>query len=113
MSSHALPLALIVDHRLAACPYSAVLADDTARMRHLVWRIVPLQCAAVSPIVIADRALRGRILQVLNAVKYVPNAATASESEALAWLMSRPPQLSALARAARCSVPATCADIER
>ena len=82
-------------------------------MRHLVWRIVPLQCAAVSPIVIADRALRGRILQVLNAVKYVPNAATASESEALAWLMSRPPQLSALARAARCSVPATCADIER
>ena len=57
--------------------------------------------------------LRGRILQVLNAVKFVPNAATASESEALAWLMSRPPQLSALARAARCSVPATCADIER
>ena len=37
----------------------------------------------------------------------------AISSEALAWLMSRPPQLSALARAARCSVPATCADIER
>ena len=113
MSWHALPPALTVDHRLAACPYSAVLANDTARMRHLLWRIVPLQCGAVSPIAVADRALRGRILNLLNIVKYVPNAATASESEALAWLMSRPPQLSLLARAARCSVPVTCADIQR
>ena len=113
MSSRALPPALIVDHRLAACPYSAVLADDTARMRHLVWRIVPLQCAAVSPIIIADRALRSRILQLLHVVKFVPHAATASESEASAWLMSKPPQLSLLARAARCSVPVTGADIER
>ena len=113
MSSRALPPALIVDHRLAACPYSAVLADDTARMRHLLWRIVPLQCGAVSPIAVADRALRSRILQLLNVVKFVPHAATASESEASAWLMSKPPQLSLLARAARCSVPVTGADIER
>lgn len=113
MSSRALPPALIVDHRLAACPYSAVLADDTARMRHLLWRIVPLQCGAVSPIAVADRALRSRILQLLNVVKFVPHAATASESEASAWLMSKPPQLSLLAKAARCSVPVTGADIER
>jgi len=113
LSWHALPPALTVDHRLAACLYSAVLTDDTARMRHLLWRIVPLQCAAVSPIAVADRALRGRILNLLNVVKLVPNAATASESEAIAWLMSRPPQLSVLARAARCSVPATGADVER
>jgi hypothetical protein len=82
-------------------------------MRHLLWRIVPLQCGAVSPIAVADRALRNRILQILNVVKFVPNAATVSESEASAWLMSKPPQLSLLARAARCSVPVTCADIER
>ena len=113
MSSHALPPALIVDYRLAACPYSAVLAHDTARMRHLLWRIVPLQCGAVSPIAVADRALRSRILQLLHVVRFVPHAATASESEAIAWLMSRPSQLSVLARAARCSVPATGADVER
>lgn len=82
-------------------------------MRHLMWRIVPLQCGAVSPITVADRALRNRILQFLNVVKFVPNAATASESDASAWLMSTPPQLSVLARAARCSVSDTCADIER
>ena len=113
MPSHALPPALTVDHRLAACPYSAVLTDDTARMRHLLWRIVPLQCGAVSPIAVADRALRSRILQLLHVVKFVPHAATASESEASAWLMSKPLQLTLLAKAARCSVPVTGADIER
>ena len=105
--------ALTVDVRLAACAYAAVLQHDTARMRHLLWRIVPLKCPPVSPIAITDRALRSRILQLLNVVKLVPNAATASESEAIAWLMSRPPQLSVMARAARCSVPATGADVER
>jgi hypothetical protein len=78
-----------------------------------MWRTVPLQCPSACSIVIADKALRGRIMQLLNAVKLVPNAATCSESEAVSWLMTKPSQLSALAKAAKCSVPATDADVER
>ena len=95
------------------CPYSAALQDDAARMRHLLWRSVPLRCAAVSPIVITDNKLARRVLSVLNIVQKVPNAATASESEAIAWLLSSTQQLNLLARSAGCSVPATSADVER
>ena len=49
----------------------------------------------------------------VNAVKLVPNAATCSQSDAISWLMTNPSQLSALAKAAKCSVPATDADVER
>ena len=68
---------------------------------------------AVSPIVITDSKLARRVLSVLNIVQKVPNAATASESEAIAWLLSSTQQLNLLARAAGCSVPATSADVER
>ena len=101
------------DFRLTACPYTAVLTDSMARMRHLMWRTVPLQCPAACSIVIADKTLRGRIMQLLNIVKLVPNAATCSEREAVSWLMTTPSQLSALAKAAKCSVPATDADVVR
>ena len=99
--------------RLHGCPYAAVLADDMARTRHLMWRTVPLHCPSACCIVIADKALRGRVMQLLNAVKLVPNAATCSQSDAVSWLMTNPSQLSALAKAAKCSVPATDADVER
>ena len=99
--------------RLSCCPYAAALANDMDRMRHLMWRTVPLQCPAACSIVIADKALRGRIMQLLNVVKLVPNAATCSEREAVSWLMTKPSQLSALAKAAKCSVPATDADVVR
>ena len=99
--------------RLNGCPYAAVLRDDMARTRHLMWRTVPLHCPSACCIIIADRALRGRVMQLLNAVKLVPNAATCSEREAVSWLMTNPSQLSSLAKAAKCSVPATDADVER
>ena len=84
-----------------------------ARTRHLMWRTVPLHCPSACCIVIADKALRGRVMQLLNAVKLVPNAATCSQSDAVSWLMTNPSQLSALAKAANCSVPATDSDVER
>jgi hypothetical protein len=43
---------------------------------------------------------------MLNVVKFVPNAAAASESDAVSWLLSQPSQLSVLAKAANCSLPA-------
>ena len=112
-SSHYFSSRLFVHIRLTACPYAAVLGDDMARTRHLMWRTVPLHCPSACCIVIADKALRGRVMQLLNAVKLVPNAATCSEREAISWLMTNPSQLSALAKAAKCSVPATDADVER
>ena len=99
--------------RLHRCPYAAVLGDDMARTRHLMWRTVPLHCLSACCIVIADKALRGRVMQLLNAVKLVPNAATCSQRDAISRLMTKPSQLSALAKAARCSVPATGDDVER
>jgi hypothetical protein len=102
--------------RLSCCPYAATLADDMDRMRHLVWRTVPLGCTSPCCIVIdkkRDRDLKDRVMKLLNAVKVVPNVATASESDAVSWLMADASRLSALATAAGCSVPANAKDIER
>jgi hypothetical protein len=102
--------------RLCSCPYAAALTCNMARMRHLLWHTVPLQCASSCCIAIdkkADKALQGRVMQLLNAVKFVPGAATASESDAASWLMANPSQLSALGKAAGCSVPASVTDVER
>jgi hypothetical protein len=52
-------------------------------------------------------------MQLLNVVKFVPNAATASENDAISWLMATPSHLFALARAARCNIPASVKDVER
>ena len=84
-----------------------------ARMRHLLWRTVPLRCPSLCPIIISDKVLRARIMQMLEIVKLVPSAATASESDAVAWLVARPPQLSPLLRGFKCSVPATEADVRK
>ena len=102
--------------RLSCCPYAAALADDMDRMRHLMWRTVPLQCSSPCCIVIdkrADNSPIGRVMQLLNVVKFVPNAASASESDAVSWLMDHFRRLSALAEAANCSVPANVKDVER
>jgi hypothetical protein len=102
--------------RLCSCPYAAALTDDMARMRHLLWRTVPLRCASPCCIDVdkkADKALQNRVMQLLHAVKFVPSAVTAIESDAAAWLMANPPQLSAIAKAANRSVPANVKDVER
>jgi hypothetical protein len=101
-------------HRLASCPYAtAVAGDKMARMRHLIWRIVPLKCPSASPVIINDKALRGRIMKLINAVKFVPNAASAARGDAITWLLSSDTHLSTIAKAESCSQPATAADIDR
>jgi hypothetical protein len=100
--------------RLRDCPYAAVLADNMARMRHLLWRTVPLQCHSPSSIIIgkSSKALRTRIKELLNVMKFVPNVATASKDAATAWLLANN-QVSAIAKAASCTQPATAADFDR
>jgi hypothetical protein len=79
--------------RLRSCPYAAALIDDMAHMRHLLWRTVPLRYASPCCIDVdkkADKALQSRMMPLMHAVKFVPSAATASESDAAAWLMANP-----------------------
>ena len=105
--------------RLSCCPYAAALADDMDRMRHLIWRTVPFRGASPCGIVIdrkGDRELQVRVMKLLLVVKFVPNFATASESDAVSWLMADPwrqRRLSTLAKAVGCSVPSTVKDVER
>jgi hypothetical protein len=101
--------------RLSSCPYAAALTDDKmAHIRHLIWRIVPVKCSSASSVEIdvKSKAMRTRITGLVNVVKFVPNAASASREDAIAWLLSSTPQLSAIARAESCSQPATAADID-
>jgi hypothetical protein len=101
-------------HRLASCPYAAAVAGDKmARMRHLIWRIVPLKRPSCSLVIINDKALRGRIMKLMNAVKFVPSAASAARGDAIMWLLSNDTQLSTIAKAESCSQPTTAADIDR
>jgi hypothetical protein len=102
--------------RLSCCPYAAALANDMDRMRHLMWRTVPFRGASPCCIVIDrkdDRDLQARVMKLLNAMKVVPDVATASESDAVSWLMADASRLSALATAAGCSVPANSKEVER
>ena len=101
-------------NRLDSSPYAAVLTDDMARMRHLLWRTVPLKCPSACTIVIekSHRAVRGRVMKLLNVVKFVPNAATCSKDDAVAWLLKNPSLLSAIAKAESCGQPATPADFD-
>ena len=99
-------------HRLGSCPYAAAFAEDKmARMRHLIWRTVPLKCPR--PVIINDRALRGRVMKLVNVVKFVPNAASAARGDAIAWMLSSAAELSAIAKAEECNQSATAADIDR
>jgi hypothetical protein len=59
-----------------------------------------------------SKAMRTRITGLVNVGKLVPNAASASREDAIAWLLSSTPHLSAIARAESCSQPATAADID-
>ena len=102
--------------RLSCCPYAASLANDMDRMRHLMWRTVPFGCALPCCIVIDRKGakdLQARVMKLLNAVKLMPDVATASESDAVSWLMADASRLSALATAAGCSVPANVKDVEK
>jgi hypothetical protein len=86
------------------------------RMRHLMWRTVPFGCASPCCIVIdrkGDRDLQARVMKLLNALKSMPDVATASEGDAVSWLMADASRLSALAKASGCSVPANVKDVER
>ncbi len=53
-------------------------------------------------------------MQMLNVVKFVPDAASASESDAVLWLLSKPSQLLVFAKVANYSLPAvpSKADVE-
>jgi hypothetical protein len=99
-------------NRLDSSPYAAVLTDDMARMRHLLWRTVPLKCPSACTIVIdkGHRAVRGRVMKLLNVMKFVPNVATCSKDDAVAWLLKNPSLLSAIAKAESCGQPAAPAD---
>ena len=101
-------------YRLDSSPYAAVLADDMARMRHLLWRTVPLNCPPVCSFTLdkGNRALRGRIMKLLNVAKFVPDCATSSKTDAVAWLLKNPAQLAAITKAESCSQPATLADFD-
>jgi hypothetical protein len=92
--------------RLSACPYAALLPDSASRTRHLLWRMLPLHFPSLCSIDIHDKSCHRRVMSMLNVVKFVPNAASASESDAVSWLLSKPSQLAVLARAANYSLPA-------
>ena len=92
--------------RLSACPYAALLPDSASRTRHLLWRMLPLHFPSLCSVDILDRSCHRRVMSMLNVVKFVPNAASASESDAVSWLLSKPSQLAVLARAANYSLPA-------
>jgi hypothetical protein len=90
-------------------------------MRHLLWRTVPFNCPPASSITLtigdffqaeSRKALRGRIKKLLNVVKFVPNVATCSKDDAVAWLLKNPTQLAAIARAEACRQPASLADFD-
>jgi hypothetical protein len=101
-------------NRLDNSPFAAVLADGMARMQHLLWRTVPLNCPPSSSITLdkSNRALLGRIVKLLNIARFVPNCATCSKEDAVAWLLKNPAQLATIAKAEACSQPATLADFD-
>jgi hypothetical protein len=49
-------------------------------------------------------------MKLLNVVKFVPNVATCSKDDAVAWLLKNPSLLSAVAKAESCGQPASPAD---
>ncbi len=59
------------------------------RVRHLLWRSVPLVCQP-SDVIVTDDKIKGTLVQMLRVAKNVPNAACASQSEACLWLLKSP-----------------------
>ncbi len=98
--------------RLDGSPYAAALADDMARMRHLLWRTVPLKCPLPCHITFSNKIVRRRIMKLLNVVKFVPNAATCSKHDAVAWLLGSASQLKDIAKAESRSQPVIAADFD-
>ena len=99
-------------NRLDSSAYAAVLTDGMARMRHLLWRTVQFKCPSACTIAINERKLRGRVMKLLNIVKFVPSVATCSKDDAVAWLLKNPSLLSAIAKAESCGQPAAPADFD-
>lgn len=112
----ALPLLLpfTLHIRLSSCPYAALLPNSMSRARHLLWRSVNLQFPSHCSIDIHDKPFHRRVLKMLDVVKLVPNAASASESDAVTFLLSKPSLLSVLAKAVNYSLPdgPSSADVE-
>jgi hypothetical protein len=87
-----------------------------ARMRHLIWRTVPKCPSDSCPVIINDKALRVRVMNLVKVVKFVPNAAGATRDAAITWLLSHPhyyAQLPGLANGELCGQPVTAADFDR
>jgi hypothetical protein len=59
------------------------------RVRHLLWRTVPLVCQPCD-VIVTDDKIKGTLMQMLRVAKNVPNAAHASQSEACSWLLKSP-----------------------
>jgi hypothetical protein len=68
------------------------------RVRHLLWRSVPLVCEP-NDVIVTDDTIKGTLIKMLLVAKNVPNAAHASQSEACSWLL-KSPGLKVLASAA-------------
>jgi hypothetical protein len=81
-----------------------------SRMRHLLWRSGTHEFSSLCSIDIHDKSC---VMQMLHVVKFVPNAASASEADAIAWLLSKPSHLSTLAKAVSYDLPSnpTKADV--
>ncbi len=75
--------------RLKVCPYFSCLTSDSMRLRHLLWRSVPVICPPCG-VEVTDKAIKFDLVKMLHVAKMVPNAGHASEYEACSWLFNSP-----------------------
>ena len=88
------------------------------RLRHLLWRSVPVACPPCSVAITAPNNMK-RLIDMLNIVKLFPqtqpDGSPASESHAVSWLLQNYSLLQQLSQlvlpAGGSSVPETAADV--
>ncbi len=96
--------------RLSKCPYIGCMKKypDFMRLRHLVWRFVPIECAPCSAI--KDNTKKKVLLDMLGVAKlfpYVlPNGSPTNEDHVVTWLLSNPVLLDKLSQVAGFITPA-------
>ena len=86
------------------------------RLRHLLWRSVPVDCPP-SPVTVISPSQMQHVMQMLDVGKLFPRAlpggSPASESDAVSWLLQHPPLLQKLSKVAgSSSVPADEAEMQ-
>jgi hypothetical protein len=59
------------------------------RLRHLLWRSVPVICPPCS-VEVTNKSIKCDLIEMLRVAKMVPNAGHASEHEACSWLFKSP-----------------------